>query len=212
LNSCMFALICPPPPPPPPLFSPPVQKPNPLEPRPKRGPPGGPPAARVVRGPWRPCFLGGFPGGGFLRRGGEKGGGGGGGGADEDKQRRVQAMGRSWKERPRLCGDPPLSLTAGPELGGARSSGRDFSAHRSWCGNLLFPFTKKMKRHVSGLKKLRCGGPGMPVPCGAEFVAPQTRRHKIKRVSVWIPGKNCKKTQCKVAEPPNGQPQSPPLG
>ena len=54
---------------------------------------------------------------------------------------------------------------------------------RSWCRNLLFPFTKKMKRHVSGFKKLRCGGPGMPVPCGAEFVAPQTRRHKLKRVS-----------------------------
>jgi len=92
-------------------------------------------------------------------------------------------MGRSWKERPRLCGDLPLSPTAGPELGRARSSGRAFSARRSWCGNLLFPFIKKMKRHVSGFKKLRCGGPGMPVPCGAEFVAPQTRRHKLKRVS-----------------------------
>jgi len=92
-------------------------------------------------------------------------------------------MGWSWKKRPRLCGDPPLSPTAGPDLGGARSSGRVFSARLSWCGNLLFPSTKNMKRHGSGFKKLSCGGPGMPVPCGAEFVAPQTRRHKLKRVS-----------------------------
>jgi len=43
--------------------------------------------------------------------------------------------------------------------------------------------TKKMKRHVSGFKNLRSGGPDMPVPCAAEFVAPQTQPHNLKRVS-----------------------------
>jgi len=139
---------------------------------------------RCVQCPWLPHFLARLPKVRFLNsRAAQAGGGGGGGGADEGKHRRVQAMGQSWKERPRLCGDPPLSPTAGPELGGARSSGRVFSARRTWCGNLLFPFTKKMKRHVNGFTKLRCGGPGMRVRCGAEFVAPQTRRHKLKRVS-----------------------------
>jgi len=103
--------------------------------------------------------------------------------ADEGQYRRGQATGRSWNERPRLCRDPPLSPTARPELGGARPSWRASSARRSWYGNLVRPFTKKMKRHVSTFNEFRCGGPGMPVPCGAEFVAPQTRRHKLKRVS-----------------------------
>jgi len=130
-----------------------------------------PPALRAV--PLAASFFGAASKGTvFEQQGSTRGGGGGGGRADEGKHIRVQAMGRSWKERPRLCGDLPLSSTAGPALGGARFSWRVFSARRSWCGIFLFPFTKKMKRHVSGFEKLRRGGPGMPVPCGAEFVAP----------------------------------------
>jgi len=99
------------------------------------------PRPRCVQCPWLPPFLGRFPKVRFLNSREAKGGGEGGGGADEGKRRSVQAMGRSWKDRPRLCGDPPLSLMAGPELGGARSSGRVSSARRSWCGYSLFPFT-----------------------------------------------------------------------
>jgi len=130
------------------------------------------PRPRCVQCPWLHPFLARLPKVRFLNSRAAQGGGEGGGRADEGKHIRVQAMGRSWKERPRLCGDLPLSSTAGPALGGARFSWRVFSARRSWCGIFLFPFTKKMKRHVSGFEKLRRGGPGMPVPCGAEFVAP----------------------------------------
>jgi len=53
---------------------------------------------------------------------------------------------------------PALPPRPRPSLRGRR--------RRSWCLNLLFPCTNKMKRHGSGFNKLRCGGPGMPVPCG----------------------------------------------
>jgi len=93
----------------------------------------------------------------------------------------------AWAPRPRRgpsgLAPRPHIPTAGPELGEARPSGRAFFARRSWCGNLLFLFPNRMKRHVHGFKKLRCGGPGMPVSCGAESVAPQTRRHNLNRVS-----------------------------
>ena len=77
----------------------------------------------------------------------------------------------------------------------------------------LLSIVKRRTGDVAGQRRTQKGPPGTVFVKYSHNV--HWKRQLILRragVYLWIHGENCKKTHCKVAEPPHGQPQSPPLG